>query len=185
MELERSIPASGACFNKTSAFIEAMKSPPYHVFSASWPAPNSCGMSISANTNGSLGTVLDSWSYASTSGVHGLALREADGKQLIYSADLNGDKVWTHAVDRASGKVSEVGRFSTSRGSMHPRHLAVHSNGKYLYVLMENDNTLVQYDLVQQTGSAVREGARYLLYPKGEIYGGVVMQKTFRRVREC
>jgi len=146
-----------------------MKSPPYHVFSVSWPGPNSCGMSLPANSNGSLGTVLDSWSYANSSGVHGLALREADGQQLIYSADLNGDLVWTHAVDRASGEVTEVGQLSTTQSGMHPRHLASHSKGKYLYVLMENDNSLVQFDLDQQTGSAAKEGVRHLLYPEGEI----------------
>ncbi|KAK3356414.1 Lactonase, 7-bladed beta-propeller-domain-containing protein [Lasiosphaeria hispida] len=149
----------------TSAFIDAMSSEPFYAFSASWPGPNSCGMSFSVDGNGSLVQVVDSWKYAKTSGVHGLALNQKNGQQLIYSADLDADLVWTHAVNKTSGKVKEVSRLAMRSSNMHPRHLAAHPNGKYLYVLMEKDNSLAQFELDPNTGAALRESVRPMLIP--------------------
>jgi carboxy-cis,cis-muconate cyclase len=143
-----------------------MSKPPYYVFTASWPGPNSCGMSFSVHENGTLKAMADSWKYIDVSGVHGLALGERGGKQLIYSADLNGDLVWTHAVSD-DGKVTEVGRLKMEKAEMHPRHLAAHPNGKYLYVLMEKINAIHQFDLDDVTGVAVKDAQSHSLIPEG------------------
>ncbi|KAK1750373.1 Lactonase, 7-bladed beta-propeller-domain-containing protein [Echria macrotheca] len=166
VELARSFPPTGVCTNTTSAFIEAMTSPPYYVFSAAWPQP--CGMSYSVDADGTLADVLDRWTYTPSSGVHGLALNEVDGQQLLYSADLSGDLIWTHAVNLTTGKVAEVGRLGVGGTGVHPRHLAAHSNGKYLYVVNEANNSLAQFELSPQRGEAVKESVRYRLIPEKE-----------------
>lgn len=99
-----------------------------------------------------------------TSAIHGLTF-SADDK-LLYSADLSADKIWTHAVAE-DGLASLVVRLDLPKAGMHPRHLAAHPAGKYLYVLMEHENTLVEYGLDEKTGVPVKELANYSLLPEG------------------
>jgi carboxy-cis,cis-muconate cyclase len=124
-------------------------------------------MAFSTDSNGSLTGVTDSWSYEKKSGVHGLALSERDGQQLIYSADLSADILWTHAVNRTTKKVHEVSRFPMNHDGMHPRHVAAHPNGQFLYVVMEADNSLAQFDLNPATGAVTHETIRHSLLPIG------------------
>jgi carboxy-cis,cis-muconate cyclase len=144
-----------------------MSSEPYYAFSASWPAPDACGMAFSVDSNGGLASVVDSWAYANESGVHGLALTKRNGKQLIYSADTSADLVWIHQVVRSNGSVSEVGRFPMPYGGMNPRHLIVHPGGKYLYAVMEADNSITQFDLDVETGLIMQDSLRVMLIPIG------------------
>lgn len=175
IELTKSISATGtgtgtgagACFNTTSAFVEAMSTEPYFAFVASRSGPGSCGMVLSVDSTGALAEVADSWTYANDSRVLGLALGEQAGKQLVYSADLEGNIVWTHRVDRTSGSVSEVDRLPAPYPGMRPRHLAAHPGGKYLYVVMEADNSIAQFDLDSETGAPLKESLRVMLIPIG------------------
>jgi carboxy-cis,cis-muconate cyclase len=167
LSLTNSIPASGACSNTSSAFIAAMPTEPYYAISASWPGPNSCGMSFSVDANGTLTDALNSWSYTNASAVHGLALAppSSNGQQLVYSADTDGDIIWTHKLNLTTGAATEVFRFQMPFEGMHPRHVAVHPNGKYLYAVMEADNSLTQYTLSPSTGAPETETLRYMLIP--------------------
>lgn len=172
IELTRNISATGACFNTTSAFITAMPNPPYEVFAGSWPSPNACGMSLSTSDTGALTHILDTWSYTNQSGIHGLALsppqnqNTANKSQLLYSADLNGDLLWTHAIDLRTGAATEVARFPMpGAAGAHPRHLAAHPNGARLYAVMEADNTVAEYLLDARTGAVTTEVVRHSLLP--------------------
>ncbi|KAL2196975.1 Lactonase, 7-bladed beta-propeller-domain-containing protein [Corynascus similis CBS 632.67] len=176
IELTRNITATGLCTNTTSAFVTAMSSEPYSVFSASWPGPNGCAMSLSTSRPGALDRVLDTWAYINTSGIHGLALspapqrspphhnRTGHRQQLIYSADLNGDLLWTHSIDPVTGHATEVARFAVSPGT-HPRHLAVHPNGERLYAVHEAANSVAEYALDEATGAVRAEVVSYPLIP--------------------
>ncbi|KAH6848048.1 Lactonase, 7-bladed beta-propeller-domain-containing protein [Chaetomium sp. MPI-CAGE-AT-0009] len=179
LELTRNISATGACFNTTSPFVIAMPTPPYHVFSGSWPAPNACGMSLSTSETGALTGVLDAWSYINASGIHGLALSPPLNRnpnqntttphQLLYSADLNGDLIWTHAIDLRTGSATEVSRFPMpGAAGAHPRHLAAHPNGARLYAVMEGDNSVAEYvldDAGAGGGAVAAEVVRHSLLP--------------------
>ncbi|KAK4245747.1 Lactonase, 7-bladed beta-propeller-domain-containing protein [Corynascus novoguineensis] len=178
IELTHSITATGSCTNTTSPFVTAMSSEPYLVFSASWPDPNACAMSLSTSRTGAVDRVLDTWSYINTSGIHGLALsptpqrnpphhnRTGHRQQLIYSADLNGDFLWTHSIDLATGRAAEVARFAVSPGT-HPRHLAVHPNGERLYAVHESANSVAEYALDEATGAVRAEVVSHPLIPPG------------------
>ncbi|KAK3293698.1 Lactonase, 7-bladed beta-propeller-domain-containing protein, partial [Chaetomium fimeti] len=166
--------ATGACFNTTSPFVIAMPTPPYHVFTGSWPSPEACGMSLSTSDTGTLTGVLDSWPYINASGIHGLALSPPPNlnqsttpqQQLLYTADLNGDLIWTHSIDLATGAATEVSRFPMAgTPGTHPRHLATHPNGARLYAVMEGDNSVAEYALDSRTGAVAAEVVRHSLIP--------------------
>lgn len=142
----------GSCWNKTSAFVMGSKFPPYRVYSGAWPGPEACGSAHGAAPgSGLVDTNTQSWRYLTASGIHGLDFGRIGDTELIYSADLNGDSVWTHAVDGPTGIVKELNRLAVPANS-HPRHLAAHPTGNYLYVLMEAANTIVSYSLNSTTG---------------------------------
>lgn len=150
-----------------------MPTAPYYAFSGSWPGPNSCGMSFSVDSNGTLANVDDSWTYANTSGVHGLALappthspaNNNNNTQLLYSADLNGDQIWTHAVNLTTGRATPAASFPMPYSGMHPRHLAVHPSGRALYAVMEADNSVAEFSLAPVSGAVAAETVRHMLIP--------------------
>lgn len=166
LTLTKSVPAAKACHNHTSAFAVASPAEPYHVITGAWPGPNACGMSFNVSSNGTLDAVAHSWRYANKSGVHGLALGGRD-KEVLYSADLNGDAIWTHRVGWA-GRAKYVGRFGVKAGS-HPRHLAAHPGGKRLYAVMEAGNRVAAFQVDQETTEADAEEATFSLIPDGEF----------------
>jgi carboxy-cis,cis-muconate cyclase len=166
IRLVKTVSSSGQCSGKSSAFVQPTFREPYHVLVGSWPSPNACGMSLTVHPNGTLNKVADSWRYGSQSGIHGLAIYEKEGQLLLYSADLNGDTVWTHSIDRSTGKATRVGQAKSPSSGMHPRHAAVHPSGKHVYVVMEADNSLVAYS-TDTSGAAARNVATHTLLPQG------------------
>lgn len=135
------------------------------MYTSQWPGPDACGSSFKVLPNGTLSGVLETWKYSDTSGVHGLAFG-AEGNQL-YSADLSGDKVWTHAVGN-DGKVSPAAQLPIPAG-MHPRHLVAHSAGGYLYVVLEAGNAVVEYSLDEDTAAAKTQVNSYSVIPAGKL----------------
>lgn len=61
--------------------------------------------------------------------------------KFVLVADLGSDKVWVHAFDREKGELSVKGSMVTAPGS-GPRHIAIHKNGKWVYVINELDLTI-------------------------------------------
>ncbi|RKU45339.1 hypothetical protein DL546_007881 [Coniochaeta pulveracea] len=165
-----SMTAEGTCFNHTSAFVLASAQHPYRVFTGAWPGPNGCGMSIDVDESGSLDHVTDSWSYAANSGLHGLALGNSTPERL-YSADLNGDAIWTHKISPENGKAALVGKLTVKAGS-HPRHLALHPAGKLLYAVMEAGNRIAAYSIDETTGALSKELSTFSLIPPGSNSSG-------------
>ncbi|KAE8444559.1 hypothetical protein EG329_014483 [Mollisiaceae sp. DMI_Dod_QoI] len=95
-----------------------------------------------------------SWKYAAKSGTHGLAFGPND--EVLYSADLSGDAVWTHKV-HSSGSVEAVSSYPMPETGMHPRHLIAHPSGRYIYVVMEAGNEIVAYSVNNITGSKTKD----------------------------
>jgi len=150
-----------------------MKTEPYYVFSATWPSPSACGATYSVHSNGTIDKAVDMWTYAHESGAHGLALGERDGQPILYTADLDGDSIWAHAVDKASGKAKELGRLKMPKTGLHPRHVAAHPKGTYAYLVMEAENTIHQIDLDVKTGVAAKDSKSFSIIPDGGSFPGV------------
>lgn len=168
----RSIPASGKCLKKTAAFVQGTTVPPYNVIVSSWGTSggdaSGCGMSLAADAeDGSLTKVLDTWAYSNASSSHGIDIREVGGETVVYSTDLTANAVWGHRIDKATGQAVALFREKGETGS-HPRHLRIHPDGKYLYVLLEAANYLNEYSVDEETGMVIKQTSRWPLLPKGE-----------------
>lgn len=143
-----------------------MSRPPYLAFTASWPGPQACGGAFAprGHGDGTLSYMEQSWSYEAESGIHGLAF--GPGERSLYAADTNRNQVWTHRL-LEDGTAQLVAVLEASGEEAHPRHLAVHPRGNYMYVLMEAENTIVLYSLDQTTGAPTTEVAKYSLLADG------------------
>jgi len=158
---------TGVCARKNPNYVTAMQSAPYYVFSVTWPGPSACGAVYSVKGNGTLDKEVDAWSYATESGAHGLAISDHDSQLILYTADLNGDSVWAHAIDRATGKGKELSRLKMAKTGVHPRHVAVHPNGTYLYLVMEAENSIHQISMDVKTGIMAKDDKTFPLAPDG------------------
>ncbi|KAK3695879.1 Lactonase, 7-bladed beta-propeller-domain-containing protein [Podospora appendiculata] len=171
LKLVKLISADKTCANHTSAFVVTSPQAPYHVITGAWPGPNACGMSFNVTQSGTLDRVVDSWAYANKSGVHGLALGRSNddsNSDTLYSADLNGDAIWTHQISREDGHAQYVGKIGVKAGS-HPRHLAAHPNGQRLYAVMEAGNRVAAFPIDQTTATVEDEESTFSLIPDSEF----------------
>jgi Lactonase, 7-bladed beta-propeller len=85
----------------------------------------------------------------------------------LYSADMWGNKIWTHKKDARKGKLTLVGSLDAPHPGDHPRWVEIHPGGTYLYVLMEAGNNLAIYVIDQQTHMPVFTQLTYPLIPPG------------------
>jgi hypothetical protein len=87
----------------------------------------------------------------------------------LYSADLRGNKVWTHKKDSETGLLTLVGCVEAPDPLDHPRWVAIHPSGAYLYVLMEAGNRLAVYVIDEQSHCPVFTHITYPLIPPGML----------------
>jgi carboxy-cis,cis-muconate cyclase len=166
-----SINSSGLCFNGTSAYVQALGRKPWTVFTGEWPGPGACGQSLSTHSNGTLKEVQQTWGYGEKSGIHGLGINERGNGGVLYSADVNGDAVWTHSITypMAEGEVEvkEIGKWTTRDGT-HPRHLVAHKSGETVHVVGESGNVVLELEV---DGRRVprKENGRWRTVPDGEF----------------
>jgi len=170
VQLSGTVTAKGKCANKTAAYLIASKRFPHYVFSASYPGPNSCGMTTYTSPKGVLSDVAQTWYYGNKSGIHGLAFGWGIN-QVLYTADLMADAIWTHSFG-AYGEVYFMGRYAVAPG-LRPRHIATHPFGKYLYAVMEGSNQLVPYVLDPYMGVIIRNESAYSLLPSGMLHSPI------------
>lgn len=166
LRLDASIDSTGVCSNSTSAFVQSLSNPPYTVFTAAWPGPDGCGQSLSTYPNGTLKAVQQTWNYATDSGVHGMAF--SPGEEVLYSADLNGDSVWTHSVGE---DVKVLGRWNVTKSGMHPRHLVAHPGGGVVHVVTEAGNEVLEIE-VDSTGLLLNESGHWNTIPDSKLQPG-------------
>jgi carboxy-cis,cis-muconate cyclase len=88
--------------------------------------------------------------FADVSGVHGTDF--SPDSHYLYSADDTGNTLWTHLVNRTTGEVTFLAALAGPSSGSDPRHVTVHPNGKYLYVILEGVSQLAQYRIDQGTG---------------------------------
>lgn len=146
-------------------YVVASSVSPYTVFGT--PYSTGCSsLAISVDDSGALQSVLANATYDSASGVHGSDV-SPDG-DFFYSADDMGNGVWVHAVDETAGTVEEVQHLDADDGS-DPRHLAVHPNGDWVYVVYEAASSIAVYSRDNSTGLLTFTNTTYSLLPDGKI----------------
>jgi carboxy-cis,cis-muconate cyclase len=149
----------------TAIFITAASKPPYNAYGTPFFGNASCGNVISVTSHGVLSEVIQNYTYSPTSGVHGLAFNP--DYSFLYSADDSGNAVWTHSVDEISGKLEFVEHLPGPQSGADPRHMVVHPNGSYAYVIFEGTNQVAVYNVAQKTQTLAFTNISYPLIPSG------------------
>ncbi|OBR12712.1 Carboxy-cis,cis-muconate cyclase [Colletotrichum higginsianum IMI 349063] len=144
-------------------FIASSTAAPYTVFGT--PYGGGCSsLAITVDESGVLQEATANVTYDSAAGVHGTSLSPQN--DFIYSADDMGNAVWVHSYDNTTGEVEEVQYLAAAEGS-NPRHLAVHPNGNWVYVVYEEANSIASYKRDTTTGKLTFTNTTYSLLPSG------------------
>ena len=122
---------------------------PYTVYGATFGGNKSCGNVISVDDQGSLSRIIQSFDYEIGSGVHGLAL--GPNNDILYSADDSGNSLWTHSINSDTGQVEFLDRIAAPTHGSDPRHITVHPDGGFAYVVFEGTNKLALYRIDPNT----------------------------------
>lgn len=122
-------------------------------------------LAASVDESGSLKSAFANVTYDSAAAVHGTSL-SSDGR-FIYSADDPGNAVWSHSYDSTTGVVTEIQKLDAPSGS-DPRHLAVHPNGEWVYVVFEASSEIATYKRDVNTGLLTFTNVTYPLLPTGK-----------------
>lgn len=102
--------------------------------------------------------------YSPQTGIHGMVFDPTE--TYLYSADLTGNAIWTHRK-RTNGTVELVSRLPAPAPNDHPRWVAMHPSGQYLYALMEAGNRLCEYVIDPATHCPVYTHHSFPLIPPG------------------
>jgi carboxy-cis,cis-muconate cyclase len=157
---------AGTCTTKT-IHVEALQVPPYTVYGVPWYGKdNSCGGVMAVDENGVIVKTIQNYTYSPGSALHGLAFHPSG--RFMYSADLWGRRMWTHAIERATGKLTYV---ADDKSHGEPRHVNVHPNGKFAYAILEDTNEVVEYAINSSTGAAKYTGKAYSVVPNSKLFG--------------
>lgn len=110
---------------------------------------------------------IQNYKYGDGTKIHGMVFDPTE--TYLYSADMGENKVWTHKKDPETGMVELVGSVEAPSSGDHPRWVAIHPSGKYLYALMEAGNNLAVYVIDEKTHLPVYTHISYPLIPPGKI----------------
>lgn len=90
-------------------------------------------------------------------GPHAHCIRLDRFNRHAFAADLGNDKVMIYRFNAGAGKLEPANQpFAALHQGAGPRHLVLHPNGKYLYVINELDSSLTtfRYDAAKGTLTA-------------------------------
>ncbi|KAK0457320.1 Lactonase, 7-bladed beta-propeller-domain-containing protein [Desarmillaria tabescens] len=154
-----SVPLDSNCSSTRAIYITSSKVEPYTVYGVPF---GDCGTVIPADFS----SITQNYTFTlGSSGVHGLAL--LPNSTYLYAADDSDNKIWTFGVDVATGELTDVATLAAPSEGNNPRHLTVHPNGEYLYVILEEANEVAQYSIDWQTHQPVYSNVSYSLLPPG------------------
>lgn len=144
-------------------YISALTTSPFTAILTSY-ASGCASLAASVDSSGSLQTAFANVTYDEAAGIHGTAISSDNGN--IYSADDMGNAVWSHSYNSTTGIVTEIQKLDAPTGS-NPRHLAVHPNGEWVYVVFEAANEIATYKRDTLTGNLTFTNETYSLLPTG------------------
>ncbi|ROV92094.1 hypothetical protein VSDG_07538 [Cytospora chrysosperma] len=169
--------AGSASANTRAIFLLAARTPPYHVYANPFYDHAGCGSVFSVSPSGALLRNTQNYPYQDGTGIHGMVF-DPPTETYLYSADLTANKLWVHrrrGKGEGSGSEGEeddgtlelVGSVDAPDPGDHPRWVAMHPTGQYLYALMEAGNRLCEYVIDPATHMPVYTHHSYPLIPPG------------------
>lgn len=159
--------ASEATTNTRAIFLLAARSPPYHVYANPFYNHAGYGNVFSVSPTGTLHQNTQNYPYQENTGIHGMVF-DPPTETYLYSADLTANKLWVHRKE-PSGALdpTPVGSVDAPSPGDHPRWVAMHPTGQYLYALMEAGNRLCEYVVDPDTHMPVYTHHSFPLIPTG------------------
>ncbi|OCL01876.1 3-carboxy-cis,cis-mucoante lactonizing enzyme [Glonium stellatum] len=157
--------ASSADSNTRAIFVLAANKPPYNVYGNPFYKYAGYGNVFSVDKDGRLESNIQNYEYSEESAIHGMIFDPTE--TYLYSADMWGNKIWTHKKNIETGHLTLVGSVDAPSPGDHPRWVELHPTGKYLYALMEAGNRLAVYVIDEQTHMPVFTHITYPLIPPG------------------
>lgn len=156
-------------------FIAAAQYSPYTVFGTPYLSGGCDTQAMSVDESGNLQEVVANITYNSAAGVHGTAI--SPNEDFLYSADDMGNAVWTHSWDSSTNAVEEIQYIAAPTGA-DPRHLTVHPNGEWVYVVYEGISQIAVYQRDNETGLLTDTNTTYPLLPTGGLPKFPFLPKT-------
>jgi carboxy-cis,cis-muconate cyclase len=157
--------ASRSDTNTRAIFVLAAKQAPFNVYGNPFYDHAGFGNVFSVNSEGGLEKNIQNYEYSPETGIHGMVFDPTE--TYLYSADLRGNSIWTHKKDSETGHLTLVNRLKAPAPGDHPRWVAIHPSGAYLYVLMEAGNRLGVYVIDEQSHIPTFTHITYPLIPPG------------------
>ena len=121
------------------------------------------GNIFSVTSRGALSQNIQNFPYSPTTAIHGTVFDPTES--YLYSADMWANRIWTHKKDPETGKLEVVGSLDAPEPGDHPRWVAMHPKGHYLYALMEAGNSLAVYIIDSDTHLPVYTHLSFPLIP--------------------
>jgi carboxy-cis,cis-muconate cyclase len=157
--------AASAETNTRAIFILAGRQPPFNVYGNPFYDHAGWGNVFSVDKDGGLEENVQNYEYSPETGIHGMVFDPTE--TYLYSADLRGNSIWTHRKDSQAGHLTLVNRLAAPAPGDHPRWVALHPSGTYLYVLMEAGNRLGVYVIDEQSHAPTFTHITFPLIPPG------------------
>lgn len=157
--------AQSSSSDTRAIFVLASKHPPFAVYCNPFYSHSGKGSIFSVSSTGALAENIQNYEYQPNSSIHSTVF-DSEGT-YIYSADLRANKIWVHRRRGPSPELELVGSVSCSDEHDHPRWLAMHPSGTFLYVLMETGNRLCEYRICPSTNLPLYTERHYPLIPPG------------------
>lgn len=109
---------------------------------------------------------VQNYEYQPSTGIHGMVFDPTE--TYLYSADLTANKLWVHKKKQPeSPELELVGAVDCPDSRDHPRWVAIHPSGNYLYALMEKGNRICEYLIDPATHMPVFTHRHFPLIPPG------------------
>ncbi|KAJ4250433.1 hypothetical protein NW757_007264 [Fusarium falciforme] len=158
--------ASLATTNTRAIFLLAANKPPYAVYCNPFYDHAGHGAVFTTDsTTKALKENVQNYPYQPNTGIHGMVFDPKE--EYLYSADLRANKLWVHRRRENDAALDLVGSVECPDHRDHPRWVAMHPTGNYLYALMEKGNRICEYLIDPATRLPVYTHRQYPLIPPG------------------
>lgn len=165
--------AANADTKTRAIFVLAAKQAPYNVYGNPFYDHAGHGNVFAVNKDGGLDKNVQNYEYQPNSAIHGMVFDPTE--TYLYSADMWANKIWTHKKG-PDGQLTLVGSLEAPSAGDHPRWVAIHPSGHYLYALMEAGNNLAVYVIDEQTHLPIFTHLTYPLIPSGKIHSTLLFE---------
>jgi 6-phosphogluconolactonase (cycloisomerase 2 family) len=129
-------PGCANAADKTAKYINSLARVPFTVFGS---LDGTCGVGIGVDYSGAFTNIDQSFQYSPSSLVGGMTFDPEN--RYLYSADEAANGIWVHSVSDM-GRLTQLGFVTAPWQNAGPKRIAVHTDGRFLYVLFSKLNRI-------------------------------------------